>query len=131
MPQPPPGTGPAGKRLWREVLKEFELSGADLEVLRDAVVLSDQIEALLPMIGAVPMTGPDGRPVKMGPLIKGPDGQPRANPALVQFRLLSAARTKLLAALQVVGEAPDQVHDPGRPQKRSGYRGFHGLRAVE
>jgi hypothetical protein len=128
MPQPPPGTGPAGKRLWREVLKEFELSGADLEVLRDAVVMSDQMAALIPMFSHVPTR--DGKLLEQ-PLIKGPDGQPRVNPALVQFRLLSAARAKLLAALQVVGEAPDQVHDPGRPQKRSGFRGYQQLRAVE
>jgi hypothetical protein len=117
LPAAPPGSGAAGKRLWRSVLAEFELSGADLVILAQAVVVTDEIEALRPMLA-------------LGPFIKDKDGQPRVNPAQVQHRLLSITLARLLSVVQVVGELAGEEHDPARPQKRAGVRGVYGLRAV-
>jgi hypothetical protein len=117
VPAPPKGTGAAGRRLWREVNADFELSGADLEVLRDAVTIADRIEALKPMLA-------------LGPFMKGSDGLPRANPAMVQERLLMNLKAKQLAAIRVIGDVGEDEHD--RPQRRVGFKGVYGgkLRAV-
>ena len=70
--------------------------------------------------------------LKLGPFMKGPDGMPRPNPALVRLERLSIVKARLLAAIQVLGQAGAEEHDPARPQKRSGVRGVYGkLRAVE
>ena len=110
LPPPPPGSGPAGKRLWRSVLADYELSGADLEVLKHAVAVADDIASLEPVL-------------KLGPFIKGADGQPRANPALVQRRQLVLVMTRLLAAIRVVGDVGSDEHDRG--QRRVGLKGVY------
>lgn len=119
-PRPPAAAREAGRRLWRAVLGEYELTGADLEVLRQAVLVADELAALETMVRA------------SGPLIRDRDGLPVPNPASVQHRLLSITYGRLLACIQVVGDVADQ-HDPARPQRRSGFRGTYtgGLRAVE
>jgi hypothetical protein len=118
LPAPPPGSGAAGKRHWRTILGDYELSGGDLEVLREIVVVADQIEALRPMMA-------------LGPFIKGPDGQPRTNPAVVQFRLMVLVKARLMAAIRVIGDTADDEHD--RPQRRVGVKGVYTgtLKAVK
>src|SRR6266702_4929511 len=98
LPKPPQGAGPAGRRLWRAVQQDFEVSGADEEILRQAVTIADEIEALRPMI-------------TLGPFIKDKDGQPKPNPASVQHRHLSIVLARLLAAIQVVGQQTGEEHD--------------------
>ena len=55
VPRPPAGSGPEGRRLWRTVLGEFELNGAELSVLRQAVRAADRCEALAAVVAE---TGP-------------------------------------------------------------------------
>ena len=98
--------------MWRSVQRDFEVSGADAVTLESACAMEDQKAALEPMM-------------------KGSDGLSRANPAMVQYRLISLAQARLLAAIQVNGEVRGEGHDPSRPQKRVGVRGFHGLKAVQ
>jgi hypothetical protein len=119
-PRPPASAGEAGRRLWRAVLGEYELTGADLEVLRQAVTVADELAGLEALVRA------------SGPLIRDRDGLPTPNPASQQHRLLSITLARLLAAIQVIGDQAD-IHDPARPQRRSGVRGVYtgGLRAVE
>jgi hypothetical protein len=102
------------------VLGEYELTGADLEVLRQAVLVADELAQLEALVRA------------SGPLIRDRDGLPAANPASQQHRLLAITYARLLAAIQVIGDQAD-AHDPARPQRRSGVRGVYtgGLRAVE
>ena len=120
-PRPPASAGDAGRRLWRAVLGEYELTGADLEVLRQAVLVADELAGLEALVRA------------SGPLIRDRDGLPAANPAGQQHRLLSITFARLLAAIRVVGDEDGQQRDPRRPQRRSGVRGVYtgGLRAVE
>lgn len=117
-PTPPATAGTAGRRLWRSVHAEYRLSGADLEVLRQAVLIADQLASLEEMVRAG------------GPLISDRDGLPVANPASVQHRLLSVCLGRLLAAIRVIGdESPADT--TGRLQHRSGFRGtYSGLKAV-
>lgn len=120
LPAPPPGSGAVGKRLWRAVNQDYDLSGADLEILEHAVTIADDIDALAPML-------------KLGPFMKDPNtGMPRVNPALVQKRQLVIVMTRLLAAIRVVGDAAEDEHD--RPQRRVGFKGTYpnaSLRAVK
>ena len=119
VPRPPATAGPAGRRLWRAVHGEYRLSGADLEVLRAAVIIADQLDQLESLVRAG------------GPLIRDRDGLPAPNPASVQHRLLSICLGRLLASIRVIGdEAPGESGT--RLQHRSGVRGpYTGLKAVE
>jgi hypothetical protein len=99
-------------------LGEYTLTGADLEVLRQAVVMADQLADLETLIRA------------SGPLIKDRDGQPVPNPASQQHRLLSIAHARLLAAIRVIADETGE-RDPARPQHRSGVRGTYQLRVAE
>ena len=119
-PQPPENAGPAGVRLWRSVMDEYRLSGADLFVLEQAVVMADELDQLEKLVRA------------SGPLIKDPDGRPMANPAS-PAAILSVALARLLAAIRVIADT-DEDTDPmagRRPQRRSGVRGTYSLRAAD
>jgi hypothetical protein len=118
IPRPPASAGPAGRRLWRAVLSEYSLTGADLEVLRQAVLIADELDGLESLVRAG------------GPLIRNRDGEPVANPASVQHRLLSVCLGRLLACIRVIAdEAPGEAGT--RLQHRSGFRGpYSGLKAV-
>jgi hypothetical protein len=107
-PRPPASAGEAGRRLWRAVHAEYELTVADELAGLEALVRAS------------------------GPLIRDRDGLPAPNPASQQHRLLSITLARLLASIQVIGDQAD-AHDPARPQRRSGVRGVYagGLRAVE
>jgi hypothetical protein len=118
LPTPPRELGKAGRETWRAILADYELSGADLLVLRQICMMADQIESLRPML-------------ELGPFVKGPDGLPRPNPAYVQFRLMTDSMSKKMASIRVIGDIAGD--DSGRPQKHSGFRGYQQgqLRAVK
>jgi len=90
-----------------------------LELLRQAVVMADELAALEALVYA------------SGPLIRNSAGEPVANPASQQHRLLTIAFGRTLAALRVIAdEAPGEAGS--RLQHRSGFRGaYTGLKAVE
>jgi hypothetical protein len=118
IPTAPKSLGAAGRALWKAVLSEYRLSGADLALLGVACTEADLLAGLEP--GA-----------RLGALVKDPaTGMLVPNPAAVQYRLHAITLARILAALQVVGDQAD-VHDPARPQRRSGVRGVYALKAVE
>src|SRR5579862_9019835 len=117
LPSPPPDAGPAGKRLWRAVCADYELSGADLELLRVAVLEADQIEALRKVLAMVsPRTGEP-----FGPIVVSKDGTAREHPAAVALRHHALVLARILAAVRVVGDGAEDEHD--RPQRRVGVKG--------
>lgn len=116
-PRPPASAGTAGKRLWRAVLGEYELSGADLELLRHAVLMADELAQLEELVRV------------SGPLIRDRDGQPCPNPASQQHRLLALALGRVLAGIRVVGDVDQE--EGARPQRRAGFRGPYALKAVD
>jgi hypothetical protein len=116
--RPPVDAGPAGRKLWRSVCAEYSLSGADLEILKQAVLIADELDGLESLVRA------------SGPLIRDRNGEPKANPAAVSHRLLAITYARLLAAIQVIGDVAE-THDPARPQRRMGVRGTYTLKAVE
>ena len=119
LPAPPRELDKTGRETWRAILADYELSGADLLVLRQICVMADQIESLRPML-------------ELGPFMKDPaTGMPKPNPAMVQYRLMTDSMSKKLASIRVIGDVAGD--DTGRPQKHSGFRGFQQgqLRAVK
>jgi hypothetical protein len=70
-PRPPAGIGADARRFWREVVGAYELSPGELETLRQAVVVVDQ----LARADAVLRESPDL-------LVEGSMGQARPHPLL-------------------------------------------------
>jgi hypothetical protein len=116
LPAAPSGLGKAGRRAWRAINEDYELSGADLLVVEQICVEADQAEQLKPLLA-------------MGWFRKDPNtGLPRVNPAYQQHRLLTDSMAKKMASIRIIGNVAED--EQGRPQKRSGFHGFQ-LRAVE
>ena len=111
VPAAPRGTGPAGRRLWRAVLAEYELAEHELTLLRQAARVADLCEDL------------QHRVDDEGPLLGD-----RAHPALVELRQQRILLARLIVALRVPLE--DEEHDTGtaRRSQRRGLRGVHGIR---
>lgn len=102
----PPGLGPAGKRLWRQVTGEFELAGGDVYLLEQACATADTIEALAEHAAKGPPVGPKG-----------------TAPAVRELRLQKITLARLLAALRVVA-VDDGDHRSA--QQHAGFRGTYG-----
>lgn len=108
---PPKGAGVEGRRLWRAVLKEYELEEHELTLLRQAVRVADMCSDLQEVVD------------REGPLLAG-----RAHPALVELRAQRILLARLVVALRVpMGER--EGAEPQRSQYR-GTRGVYGVRSV-
>lgn len=114
-PKTPVGTGPAGAKLWRAVLEEYELEEHELLLLREAVRTVDTLDLL------------DARVRKDGPLLSSSQGE-RAHPALTEARQQRIALARLLAALRL--PAGEEEAGDRRPQRRVGVRGVYGVGAA-
>jgi hypothetical protein len=84
VPKPPERAGPAGKRLWRAVLRDFELAEHEQVLLRQAVRVTDLCERLQEVVEAE------------GPLRDG-----HAHPAVVELRQQRIVLARLIVALRV------------------------------
>ena len=105
VPKAPANLGAAGRRLWRSVLKEFDLEEHELALLRRACHVADrcdQLQAVIDSEGLFETNRLNER--KMHPAV----------PELRQQEILFA---KLIVAMRVpLGEAGD---DEARPQLRA------------
>lgn len=111
-PKAPAGAGPAGAKLWREVLDEYELEQHELLLLREAVRTVDTLDSLQAQVAAD------------GVLLDSSQGS-RAHPALVEARQQRIALARLLAALRL--PAGEEEAGDRRPQRRMGVRGVYGV----
>jgi len=97
----PSGLGRAGRRLWRSVLAEYELSAAELVLLEQAARTADLLEAMTAELAG-------------GVTAEGSVGQVRAHPLLAA----AAEHRKVLGtllmqlALPLPGEEYGQVRSP-------------------
>lgn len=108
-PAAPRGLGLAGKRLWRSVVDDFDLTEQELALLRQAartVDLCDRLQAVVD---------------DEGPMVSAKDDGQRAHPALVELRQQRITLARLLVALRV----PIGDDDAARTQRR-GIRGVYG-----
>lgn len=106
-PTAPPGLDAPGRRLWRDVLAEFELSAAELAVLETACRALDRMRAAEKMIAVEGITTPG----RWG-------AQP--HPAVIISRDAAAAMRAAVKQLRIEVEADDgKVARPGpRPQTK-------------
>ena len=103
-PTVPTGTGPGGRRLWRDITGRYDLSEHELALLREAARTVDQLDALAAVVRRDGVTLEDGRP----------------HPALVESRQMRITMARLVAAMRL----PDEDADDARPQRR-GIRGVY------
>lgn len=91
-PKTPAGLGAAGRKLWREVLADFELPPDGLSLLTAACRTVDELDKLhTAMAGAEVMT-------------TGSQGQPVVNPLFAEARAHRATLARLLAQLALPDE---------------------------
>jgi len=109
IPAPPPGTGAAGRRMWRSIMVAYQLSEVEEVLLRQAVRTADHVADL------------DAALAAEGLLVAGRDGVPRPHAALVEVRQQRLVLTRLLAALRLPAEDSSA---------RSQRRGVYGLGTV-
>ncbi len=116
-PKPPEGLKTAGRRLWREVLTDYDLEQHELLLLREACRVSDRLDELAALVE------------RDGAVVDSPQGE-RAHPALVESRQQQITLARVLAALRLpAGEEGDQASGR-RPQRRVGVRGVYGVSGV-
>ncbi|TQM62944.1 hypothetical protein FBY41_2989 [Humibacillus xanthopallidus] len=111
IPPTPPGTGPAGRRLWRSVLSDYELAEHELQLLARACRVADTCSSLQATVDTD------------GPLTTSRLGEQRAHPALVELRQQSALLARLIVALRVpIGEQEMDTQRTRRRATRGVYR---------
>lgn len=88
----PPGLGPQGSCLWREISGGFELRVDELRVLEDACREVDLIERLEDALRDAPL------------VVTGSQGQPVASPLVQELRQHRSLVARLLAALKLPDE---------------------------
>ncbi len=111
-PKAPPSVGAAGRRLWRAVTAEFELSDTELAVLELGCQAADDAAAARAVLA------------ESGVVAEGRYGQPIMHPAVGVARAAEASVSRLLASLNAVDpmEKPARtIHTPGpKPAHRTG-----------
>jgi hypothetical protein len=103
--------GPAGRRLWKSVLSDFELGGHEQLILVQACHVADVCEELQAVIG------------RDGPMLEGADG-PRLHPACRELRQQRITLARLVVCLRVPLGDEDAKDGRGGDQYR-GTRGFY------
>ena len=108
IPTPPEGLRASGRRLWSDVLTEFELSEHETAVLREACRTADSLDDL------------QARVDDDGVMSQSSQGV-RVHPALVELRQQRITLARLFAALHLpVGDEDDaKVRAP---------RGVYGIK---
>jgi hypothetical protein len=112
IPRAPKGSGPDGRKLWRAVLSDYELSEHELSLLTRACRVADACANLQAIVDTE------------GPLYTTRLGETRTHPALVELRNQGLLLARLITALRVpLGDQEEGAGD-GRSQRR-GIRGFY------
>jgi hypothetical protein len=105
--KPPKGLAARGRKFWRDVLADFELATAELELLAEACRAVDQIDALAAAVD------------EHGTMTKGSTGQLVVNPAIPQLNATRALLARLLAQLSLPDEDGQAIPTSGTVQRRN------------
>jgi hypothetical protein len=100
--------GTSGRRLWRSILADFDLSEHELVLLNEACRTVDQLDAFAEVVAAQGVIEADTG---------------KAHPAVVESRQLRLALARLVATLRMPTGDEDAV-----PQRRGAARGAYGRR---
>lgn len=119
IPAAPKGAGPAGRRLWRSIVADFDLAEHELSLLRRAVHIADVCADLERIVA------------DEGLIIRAQSGDLRTHPAAVELRQQSILLARLVVALRVpLGEQDDTAGAvPGGGQLRA-VRGAYQPRGI-
>ena len=109
-PEPPPETGPAGRRLWAEVTERFDLNESELALLLEAARTLDVLEQLAAVVD------------RDGVMVTNARGEAQTHPAVVEGRQQRLALARIIATLRLPEDAEEAA---GRPQRRGAARGFY------
>lgn len=112
-PKAPDGLDASGRELWLSVVEDYELEAHERLLLLQACRCVDRLDRLAVEEVAGPIT------------VASRQGDPIANPALVEARQQSLAFARMLASLRL-----PSGEDAGRPQRRGAARGSYGVRSV-
>jgi hypothetical protein len=113
VPRAPEGAGREGRRLWSSVLAEFDLSGHELTVLRQAVRAADRCEALAAALAETGLTQLTAH------------GAVKLNPLAAELRAAELGLARLLLCLRIpLGGVQDEDAPHGQ------YRGMRGVYSV-
>jgi hypothetical protein len=116
IPRAPSGSGPEGRRLWSSVLREFDLSGHEIAVLRQAVRAADRCEDLAAVLAETGLTTTTAH------------GSVKLNPVASELRAAELGLCRLLLCLKIpLGGVDDE--QAGRGQHR-GLRGVYSVGAA-
>lgn len=116
-PRSPGSLKAEGKRLWRDVVGDYDLDEHELALLRAACRTVDRLEDVAVALETSELTANNAR----GDLV--------AHPLLVEQRMQGIALARLLASLRLP-TGDDADGELSRPQRRGGARGAYGLRSV-
>lgn len=116
MSTAPRHLGKAGRRLWRSIHDDFELSEHESALLLQACAVADVCADLQARVDAE------------GTMTRDRLGEERANPALIELRQQQVLLTRLIVALRVPLGDQEGLSD-GRSQRR-GTRGVYGIRGA-
>lgn len=110
-PRPPKGLGPAGRKLWRAIVSDWELRPDELAVLESACFEADIIRRLQEEMVDSPLTA------------KGSMGQLVEHPVSVALRQHRATQAQLLKQLRIPDPEDDEDEEPTvirrKPMSRS------------
>ncbi len=99
-----------GRAFWRSTIGDFELSGVELELLRECCRLLDECEALRAVVE------------RDGQIVAGSAGQPRVHPALGELRQHRLALGRLLAQLALPDPEGEALPSPLQARARKAAR---------
>ncbi len=111
-PRMPPGLGPSGRRLWREITGQFGFDPAEVQVLGELCRQVDTVDALAAAVA------------EDGVMIDNASGGKKLNTAVTELRQGRLAVARLAAALRLPSD------DSARPeQRRAGVRGVYVVKS--
>jgi hypothetical protein len=106
VPRPPDGLGRSGRRIWREIMRGFELEPHEVTLLREVAATADLIDGLAEVVDGEGLTS------------ESPQGV-RVHPCVTELRQQRVTLARLLAALSIPAGEVDETRDrpmPGRPR---------------
>ena len=113
----PTSLGTAGKRLWRETAKMYELRQDELEILRSACREADLIEKMDTELKGAPL------------LVAGSMGQDVINPLLQEVRQHRASMAALIRGLKLPDADPAPAINGQRTGGQTRWGAAHGATA--
>lgn len=115
-PRAPDGLEKAGKRVWTQILAEFDLDSRELLVLEQAARQADAVAALEAEVASSGLVG------------RGSSGQPRLSQTVVELRQARLALSKLLGELALPDD--DGETAAGRHARKAAAARWGGPRAA-